>query len=378
MANDSADRRQTTGTGEPSPGGIVLLVLACLPYALLVAMLPEAGDFPNEGGGEDRIGWGFQQFFAYDAWATILGLLWLAHWRASRTGAIAAWAQRTIHFLIPAAGAVMVAAMAQDFDQPGPWLPLVPILLPPAIGVYALWGCLPILSQWLPGTKIDRVMIGLIATVSLAVIPFSILDAASYPKRLEHHRAERATADATARAKAEQEDQAMRDKFARLGPDSSLRDYIEAQYWYLSGVDILAAARQVKTRQADAIAMLNEGSILDLRDLAQLDLQPTPALCQAYGNAVAVAFDGSKIHEGSAFVDLIDTQFPNMQWLRDGQCNLDEAIAAIDARLSWMIESKDPSGPSANDPGAFSSRWGLSRDVVDTTRAKLAGFRSTR
>src|SRR5271165_1103556 len=382
MANDSSFGRQAgapaAGTPELSVGGTLLLLLACLPYVVLVAMLPHAGEFPNEGGGESRMAWGFQQLWAYAACGTTLVLLWLALWRASRSGGIAEWARRTIPVLVPAAGACMVFAIAQDFEQPGHWLPLVPGLLPPAIGVYALWGCLPALSRSLPRAKIDGVAIGSIAALSLAVILLSVLDAASYPRRLEHHRAELAAADAAARAAGEKEEQALRAKFARLGPDSSLRDYIEARQWYLSGVDIVAGARQVKSRQSDAIAMLGEGAILDLTDLWRLDLEPTQTLCEAYGKALAAAFGRSEIFRGSAYLDLIEAQFPNMQWLREGRCDLDGPIAEIDAQLGWMVESKDPSGAAAKDTAAYYSRWGVSRETVEAMRVKLAGFRGAR
>ena len=44
---------------KPSVGGALLVLLACLPYAVLVAALPDATDFPGEGGGEARIWLGF-------------------------------------------------------------------------------------------------------------------------------------------------------------------------------------------------------------------------------------------------------------------------------------------------------------------------------
>ncbi len=390
MTDDSSDARKASmpaaATAQPSLGGIWLLVLACFPYALLVAALPGVGDFPNEGGGEARIGWGYQQFWAFAAWGATLVLLSLALWRASRAGGISASLQWTFPILVPAAGAAMALAIDQSFAQPGPWLPLVPITLPPAIGLYALWGCLPALSRWLPRGRprglsraaIDGVAIGAIAALSLAVFPLWALDDASYPQRLEHHRAEIAAADAAARAAGEQQDEALRTKFARLGPDSSLRDYIEGEYWYLRGVDVLAGARQVKSRQRDAIAMLDEGAILDLSNLWQLDLDPTPTLCEAYGKALPGKFGRSDIHLDSARLDLLTGQFPNMRWFRERGCNLDGPIAEIDARLRWMLESPDPSGAAANDSAAYYSRWDVGRGTVEETRAELAKFRSAR
>jgi hypothetical protein len=382
MANDGTDGRQagaaTAATAQASLGGIALLLFACLPYVLMVGMLPDAGEFPNEGGGEARMAWGFQQFWAYAACGATVVLLALALWRASRPAGIAGWARQTLPVLAPAACAAMVFAIAQGFEQPGPWLPLVPTLLPPVIAVYALLRCLPALSRWLKRAQIDGVAIGLIAALSLAVIPLWLLDAASYPRRLERHHAELAAADAAARAAGEQEEQALRAKFAHLGPNSSLRDYLEGQYWYLSGVDVLAGARQVNSRQSDAIGMLDDGMILDLTDLWRLDLQPTQNFCAAYGKALAARFGRSDIGRGSAFLDLLNGQFPNMHWLREGHCDLDGPIGEIDARLSWMIESKDPSGAAANDPASYYSRWGVSRETVEATRVKLTGFRGAR
>jgi hypothetical protein len=67
-----------------------------------------------------------------------------------------------------------------------------------------------------------------------------------------------------------------------------------------------------------------------------------------------------------------------MQWLREGRCDLDGPVAEIDARLGWMIESKDPSGAPANDPAAYYSRWGVSRETVEAMRVKLAAVMHAR
>src|SRR5579872_7468727 len=371
MADDSSDGRTASvppaTVARLSLGGIWLLVLACLPYALLVATLPGVDDFPNEGGGEARMAWGYQQLGAYVACGATLILLALALWRAARAGGISGSVRWVFPILVPAAGAAMVLAMNQSFEQPGPCLPLVPILLPPTLGVYALWGCWPALSGWLPRGSarvgIDGVAIAVIAVLLLAVFPLWALDDASYPARLERHRAEVAADDAAAKAAGEQQEQALRAKFDRLGPDSSLRDYIEGEYWYLRGVDVLAGARQVKSRQGDAIAMLNEGAIFDLSGLWQLDLQPTPMLCTAYGKALAAKFAGSESHLDSARLSLLNGQFQNMRWLRERGCDLDGSVAAIDDRLRGMLESPDPSGAATTDSAAYYMRWNVSRET---------------
>jgi hypothetical protein len=357
----------------PSAGGIVSLLLACLPYAMLVGMLPGAEDFPGEGGGEAQYSWGFQQFWAYIAWSLTVALLWLALWRASRR--TSGWAGRMVPLLVPGAGAAMFIAIAASFAQPGPLLPLVPILLPPAIGLYALMLSLPAVFRVLPRPVVDRVGIGLIAALSLSFIPLWALDAASYPGRLERHRAELASNSVAEQAASEARERELREKFASLGPDSSLRDYIEARSWYLTGVDILAGERRVKTQQSDAIALLDQGKIHDVAELWQLDLQASPALCQAYGRALAVVFGRDDKFRGSAYLSLLERQYPNMQWLREAHCDLAAPLAEVDARLGFMLDSKDPSGAAPNDAAAYYSRWGVSREDVEVARATLDGFR---
>jgi hypothetical protein len=82
-----------------------------------------------------------------------------------------------------------------------------------------------------------------------------------------------------------------------------------------------------KSRQADAITMLDHGMILDLTDAWQLDLKPTQELCEVYGKALVAGFGRPEIGGGSAFLSLRNSQFPNLLWLREGGCDLDGPIA---------------------------------------------------
>src|SRR5207253_786267 len=105
-------------------------------------------------------------------------------------------------------------------------------------------------------------------------------------------------------------------RFAALGPDSSLRDYLK----YLNGSDFrartaLQGARYVKSRQADAVALLQEKDrIVDLRELWQLDIEATPALCDAYNAAlrrIAPKIDPSYSNRLGEAIDL-EFQLPNL------------------------------------------------------------------
>jgi hypothetical protein len=101
-------------------------------------------------------------------------------------------------------------------------------------------------------------------------------------------------------------------------------------------------------------------------------------LCEAYGKALQAKFGGSAIRLDSARLSLLEGQFPNLRWLRERGCDLDGPVGEIDARLLWIIESQDPSGAAPNDSTSYYSRWSVSREKVQETRAELAGFRTAR
>ena len=383
MALDTAGDASGPAPATPSSlGGTLLLGLAVLPYLILLATLPAAGTFPNEGGGEARISEGFQELLAYTMGVVVMLLLTLTLWRGARTGVFAYWARQTMWLVVPAAAFAMIFAMGQAFEQPGPLSILPPELLPPALAAYALFGCQPALSRWLAqswaGANADAIGIGLIAALAAAAIPLCVIDASTWPARLERHHAEQAAEEAASAVAAARRDEELRARFARLGPDSSLRDYLEVQSWYLSGVDIIAGAREVKSRQSDAVGLLNDGKILDLSDLWRLDLEATPALCESYGRGFKATFGRGEVYRGSAYLNLLESQFPNLRFLRGGGCDLDRALREVDGQLVWMLESKDPSGASSDDYAAYYSRFGVGRETVVAMRGKLGEFRGAR
>ena len=77
-------------------------------------------------------------------------------------------------------------------------------------------------------------------------------------------------------------------------------------------------------------------------------------------------------------MNLLNAQFPNLQWLHEAGCDTDRPIGEVDARLGFMIDSKDPSGAAVHDPAAYYSRWGVGRETVQATRTKLAEYRGAR
>jgi hypothetical protein len=130
-------------------------------------------------------------------------------------------------------------------------------------------------------------------------------------------------------------------KFGRLGPDSPLRDYLE----YLPPGDprsatALAGARLVKSRAADAVVLLKEGKIDDLRDLWRLDIDPA-AVCKAYGaalQAAAAKIDRTRSNYIGIAVDL-ERQLPNIKWLVSARCDISEAVAFLETRVRAVSDS---------------------------------------
>jgi hypothetical protein len=132
-------------------------------------------------------------------------------------------------------------------------------------------------------------------------------------------------------------------KFAALGPDSSLRDYLE----YFNGSDArarpaLEGARHARSRQADATALLQErDELVDLRELWQLDLEATPALCQAYDAALrrsAVRINPSNSNRLGEAIDL-EFQLPNLKWLVARHCDLRGVLTDLAQRLRVVRDS---------------------------------------
>jgi hypothetical protein len=183
------------------------------------------------------------------------------------------------------------------------------------------------------------VIIGLIA----ASIWASHLDALAAPAR------QAAQQEAYEKMRAEQErvsaEYRARDaaKFAALGPDSSLSDYLE----YLNGSDTRArqameGARSAKSRQADAVALLQDNRRLtDLRELWQLNVEATPALCDAYRASLrkaALKIDPSYSNRLGEAIDL-EFQLPNLKWLVSRHCDLHEVLTDLAARLRVVRDS---------------------------------------
>jgi hypothetical protein len=186
------------------------------------------------------------------------------------------------------------------------------------------------------------------AIVLLTAVPFVAMTRAALPDPARDARlAELAKAQEEQQAR---EQQAARDRdeaeFARLGPDSPLESYLLYLHTETYGARARAGIGQLTNRQADAIAMLGKGRLLDLWDLRELDLQPTADLCQAYGAALTGAA-GKVAKTQSNYLGVaidLEGQLPNIRWLIANRCDLGQPLGLLAGNVRAVADSSRMTG----------------------------------
>ena len=217
----------------------------------------------------------------------------------------------------------------------------VPALLPPVIALYALRARFAPLRMRVNGFVADIAM-GVVVVV-LVGVP---LQRALFPPPIDPVAQARAAEEE--RARQEHEEQAAREarereaaQFAALGPDSTMTDYMPFLYGDHSR-EAHEGIRKVKTRQADAVALLNDGQLGDLAELLLFDVDATAEVCAAYG--AALARDAAKVdpkvssnYLGEA-IDL-ERQRPNLEWLVGEGCDLRTPLTQLEKNLRAVADS---------------------------------------
>ncbi|HET6222936.1 MAG TPA: hypothetical protein VFE11_12245 [Dongiaceae bacterium] len=319
-------------------GTIALLSLAVVLYAAMMSCLADApgGDAFGRG-----LALAYAAFLGAVLWLVLAALLVVA----AVKGRMPVWAALGLVVLLPLS--CVAVWMAGDAVGRGDSSALVmPALLPPLFAFYALWARLPALHARLPAGVVSAVLGA--AIVFLTAAPFVAMTRAALPDPARDARlAELAKAQEEQQAR---EQQAARERdeaeFARLGPDSALESYLLYLHTETYGARARAGIRQLKNRQADAIAMLGKGRLLDLRDLRELDLQPTPDLCQAYGVALAGAAGKVAKTQSNYLGVAIDLEglLPNIRWLVANRCDLGQPLGLLAGNVRAVADSSRMTG----------------------------------
>ncbi|HTW53457.1 MAG TPA: hypothetical protein VME45_16315 [Stellaceae bacterium] len=298
---------------------------------------PDGDPAMSSGESNYSLGW-------VELWVMLFGgLLWLALGgmliAAARSGRMPAWAQSWTMILHIAAAITVWAVLQVDVNEDGGISIIVPALLPLVLGGYAAAMRLPVFAHLPPG-RVSYTALIAGGIVIGAAIPLGLLDKHNLPA---HVAADAARLDARIAKEQVESDKARAEEeahFKTLTPASPLRDYDRYIHFTEPGsperAAALAGARLVKSRQADAVQMLDDGQITQLWELWQLDLQLTPAFCAAYDRAlqkVATSDDVYDLHVG----ELIKDQLPNIKFFVDGHCNLDASLTAAETRVNKII-----------------------------------------
>jgi hypothetical protein len=314
-------------------GTIVLLIVAALLYVAMAGSLADLGGSDAAGRG---MAMGFGMIFGAALWLVLALLLLIA----ALNGAMPTAGKIGAAVLLPVSS--VAASVALDlYSHRADWAFVVVLALPVLIAAYALWARLPALHTALPPLPTGALLGGVVVLLCLAPLAGMRLAIAATPSPEAQAAAQKARETAL-RQREEAAIQRESEAFAKLGPDSSLRDYL----LYLPGGDsrsrdALAGARLVRSRQADAVALLNAGRLEALTDLFRLDLQPTAELCQTYDNALANA--ASQVTKArsdylSIAIDL-EQQLPNIRWLVAGGCNLDGSLGLLADHVRAVSDS---------------------------------------
>lgn len=276
--------------------------------------------------------------YGAELWLALAIMLLIANFK----GNMPRWAGLSALILVPlSAGTALVSI--EMYTRDGGWPIIVPVVLPPLFAFYALWARIPALNRLL-SPKLTSIIVGN-AILLLTVVP--LVAAFAYfvgePGQGSHfdmiyrdylEKQERTIEAVRARDAA---------KFAALNENSSLRDYVE----YFNGPSAqqaIARARKVRSRHNDAIALLEEGKLIRMRELWQLDVTPSAALCDAYRGALrteAEKIDRTRAGYSSVATDL-EFQLPNLRWLITARCDLSSVLADTAVRIRAVAGSPRP------------------------------------
>jgi hypothetical protein len=366
-------------TDPPEPqmafiGALPLLGLACLLYLamMMVGLAPSPPRPPIESG-EHAVERGLDELFRGLVRGLFIVSLWivlaiLVFRRGGNSQKMPPQALVAAVILLPLSG-VAAIYVADLYASYAGWAIVVPALLPPLIALYAMWMRLPELHAALPAKIINPAAWGAILVLTLAPFPLSVIDASTYaagePERQRQREAYLAASERQAqlneqnleREKAEAREPAIA-RFQALTPDSSLGDYLDAldSYTYYapdeaSHEGTLAKGRQIKSRQADAVALLKKGRIMRMEELWNLDIEATPAVCAAYRDALRPEVD--KVDPMSidfGRVNVIAAQLPNLKWLVKEHCDLVDLLAFTETRIREVCDKPHDCRASDRDP----------------------------
>ena len=175
----------------PAIGAIALVVLACFPYALmLAAFLTMPGGDPGAFGAEGSLAASLSQLYALVSGVLLWALLGLLLLIGRKSGGMPRGVAIGAGVFYPLSGLAAFIAAYLSYSYPGGWLIVVSALLPPAVALLGIWASVPALHAVFRPDITGGALLGLIAAIVIAMAPLWYLDDLQFPARLAREQAE--------------------------------------------------------------------------------------------------------------------------------------------------------------------------------------------
>jgi hypothetical protein len=288
----------------------------------------------------------FAWFCAIAAWLVVLVLLLMCaardgYPRYSGIGALLA-------FVLGIAGQVTALQILTGSKAEGAaatLLPIVTVAVPALFLARAAWGILPAVRTLAPGTAGAWAPLLLVILISLVPFAYRPKYAAERSAALASAAAARLENERQYKAKDEQRVQEILARIAALPVGSNLFQALE----YCSDPDsrirdaARAKARTFTHRQADAEDFLSQAHGATLRELPNLDVVLTPAMCQFARKALAEKGSLKPFDNDPIRIEDAETQVApyveTMHWLGQKGCDCKAEIAAIEQAVRRFADS---------------------------------------
>jgi hypothetical protein len=295
----------------------------------------------------DAAGNGLTQSFAFLTtiilWIFLGALLVVAGVK----GEMPPWTSVAALILVPGSGAAAIAAvnLLADTFYKSKWPVAIPAFAPLLIIAFALWAFYPALQGRISAINASAFTWTAILLLSLAPWP-----AVAY--RRHHGEADRAKAAADYQAdepkRIEAERQRNLAEFRKLTPDSPLKDWLTFRPASNElREQALAAIRKLPRRQADAELMLRQGLDYFWDDLPELDLAPSPVVCESARKFLLEKARDIQPHNPADppkfayMVERIEPFLPTMKWLVEHHCECAAELAALENTVRIYPDSPE-------------------------------------
>lgn len=321
-------------------GGVALIALALICWVIqLIYLFSVIG---RDVHGDAVVG----QAYAWIAASIFAGLTWL--WlgglllKAGSQNMMSEWVSLPAVILYLGSGAAGVVAFYLMQDPKRVWPVIIPVLIPPIVVFYVFALFHAPLRSFFAGYAGSAAILGVILILVIAPFPafFRALDDqrtnraenAKAQKEWETQDRARKRAENLPKIQAMTEANMLMDWYPLLDPENGVRD------------EAFAALRHMERRQSDIEDMLGYGIPMAMYLIPDLDLTPTPKLCELANAYLLKTAKESRIRPKQdprpyPADGIFEKSVPAIGWLTAHSCDCAEGIAALEAMVLSYLDS---------------------------------------